>query len=158
MTSLTGRHNSATIPVVAKVGPILAAVALAGFSVAFSWKYLETYGHPVQQFPGPVQSPLVPPMSPHFRESLASGLSNKITEQVMRYRMDHGKFPPTAGFWRAMEGYCEPLYNPLNGSDEVVPMMGDFDSSKIGWVYDEHGVVYPGVVFNRPPRPSTRPE
>jgi hypothetical protein len=140
-----------------KGGPILAAVALAGFSVAFSWRYLQTYGH-AEQTPGPAPTLIVPPLSPHFRESLASGLSNKITEQVFRYHADHHTFPPATGFWASMRPYCEHLYNPLNGSDEVVPMTADFDSGRIGWVYDGRGgVLYPGVVFNHPPRPATQP-
>ncbi|HWE95764.1 MAG TPA: hypothetical protein VG269_17500 [Tepidisphaeraceae bacterium] len=140
-----------------KGGRILAAVALAGFSVAFSWRYLQTYGR-AEQSSGPVSSPVVPAANdPHFRESLVSNMAKEITGAVMRYRSDHGEFPPVDGFWTAIG--IAPLHNPLNGSDKVVPMSSDRDAdySAVGWVYSERGgVVFPGVVFNAS-RPATQP-
>lgn len=140
-----------------KINPILAAVVLAGFAVAFSWKYLQTYGRAEQPpVSGPV-SPAVPLSAPHAREVLVSGMAKQITGAVMQYRSDHGQFPPVDGFWKEIG--IAPLHNPLNGSDKVVPMSPDRDAdySDVGWVYVERGgMVFPGVVFNVS-RPATQP-
>lgn len=145
-----------------RVNPILAALLLAGFAVAFSWKYLQTYGR-AEQSPASVGlvSPAVPLSAPYAREVLVSGMAKQISEAVQLYHDTHGHFPPVDGFWTEIG--IAPLHNPINGLDTVAPVSDDrnTDYSAVGWVYLERGgMVFPGAVFNasRPSRPSTRPE
>jgi hypothetical protein len=129
----------------------MAAVVLAGSSVAFSCRYLQTIGNPI-----PTPPFVVPPMGDHLREALVSSLAQRITGQVLKHREEHGQLPPVADFWKSLGS--TPLYNPINGTDEVVALSPDrdWDTSKVGRVYDQRsGIIYPGAVYNASRSPMT---